>query len=1018
VQIGPYETTCELARGAQGVVYRALDPEREREVALKVMLGIPRGGQARRFAREVRSLGRLQHPGIVRLFDAGEHDGLPFLCLELVEGEDLSARIRRQGQLAVDDALDLAAQLARALDHAHAQGVIHRDVKPSNVLVTVDGITKLTDFGLVRDLDPTLDASRLSKTGAFMGTPGYWSPEQATGRLDAIGPRSDVYGVGATLYCMLTGGPPVELHSLAQAVYATEIAPPPPSSHRAEIPARVDAICARCLAPEPSDRYADAAELARALEAARDGHDPQRPRAALAAAGGLVALGVLAAGAVLAGRAPSAPPALPPSASPSAVAASPTPSAAPLLPLPGPELPTEPDPLFEEAWVRVALGTQTEALEQRLTLALEGAPDHAGLLALRGLCRVARLEASGLDLLDRARGLDPWDARVQLCLGESWRRLGHLFRARAASQLAVEFTPDSAAAQTLHATLQPTPARALEGLERALALDPRFLPARFHRALNQPDDPAAARERAQIREAAPHLAVPLFSEALELREADPDGALLAFEGVLARTDAVEHVRTCLNLSWPLSQDPQRRARAEAYARSLIPRKLALVLALAERGELAQARSQLDALRLEGGPDLWAARAAIELLSELPFQAEAELAKALTEAPRHPLGLLTRARIRLSKGDPRGARDDLRAVAGMEQSPYAALAEQILTGAADALPADEPSPGPDPDALARRCEIADSELLVGGDVGWALRTYQAVLAVAADLPRALAGQAAARAQLGDPAARVELARAVALAPDDPRVLVHRSLALPTGASDDALALLAPLLERWPDEPRLRLESARHLIGTDPDRALRELNRAVSAGSVDALLTRSRWERGFGVGADAGEDTRRAVELAPWSARAHMDYAAWALQAERYEDAHAAYVEASRLEPTMPAPWRQRARLVAWWRDDDEEAARWLRRAASLGDTSAELHWALADALQGVDPSQAVAVATRAVLLMPSADSRATLAKAYLAAGRTEQAAGLADALRECRELPQRLLPTVDYVRTKTQRGRRR
>jgi len=316
-RIGPYEVLEELARGGTGVVYRARDGRTGRAAAVKVLL-THRGGDdraRRRTQTELLALVRLRHPHVVQALDAGTHGETPYLALELIEGESLEDRLQRRGPLPVDEAVRLGRELAAALEHAHAYGVLHRDLKPDNVLLrAADGAALLTDFGLALDVETSL--SRISRTGMFLGTPGYWPPEQARGELDALGPTADVYGLGAVLYAALTGSPPVEGRGLVdylQTVRFRRIRPV--RAVQPEVPAWLSDVCRRCLEPEPTDRYRSAGEVGCVLGAGagaiggvpRDAPPPiRRPRwvgpvALGAAVAGVVAVGV-AASAVLAER--------------------------------------------------------------------------------------------------------------------------------------------------------------------------------------------------------------------------------------------------------------------------------------------------------------------------------------------------------------------------------------------------------------------------------------------------------------------------------------------------------------------------------------------------------------------------------------------------------------------------------------------------------------------------------------------------------------------------------------------
>ena len=207
----------ELARGGAGTVFRARGPD-GRLAALKLI----QHGRAlseverRRFAREAESLLRLEHEHLVRARGVLEEQGRMALVMDLIQGESLEARVARAGPLDPSQAAWMALGLARGLAHAHARGVVHRDVKPQNVLLRPDDRPVLVDFGLARDV--ALDRSHLTRTGTFMGTPGFWPPEQARGELDRIGPASDVYSLGATLYWALSGRAPFEAASLGEAL--------------------------------------------------------------------------------------------------------------------------------------------------------------------------------------------------------------------------------------------------------------------------------------------------------------------------------------------------------------------------------------------------------------------------------------------------------------------------------------------------------------------------------------------------------------------------------------------------------------------------------------------------------------------------------------------------------------------------------------------------------------------------------------------------------------------------------
>ncbi len=328
-RIGPYQVERELGRGGMGVVYLARDPRMDRRVALKLVTALDDAGGLRRFHDEGQAVARLRHPAIVTAHELGEHQGRPYLVLELVEGESLKDRLGR-GPLEPRQAARLALVLAGALAHAHEQSILHRDVKPANVLIRPDGAPVLTDFGLARDVSDARE--RLTRTGEMLGTPAYMSPEQANGDRAAIGPATDVYGLGATLYAMLTGRPPVQGDGLVQLLNALLLKPPPPpSALQPAVPPELEAICLRCLEKDPAGRYPSAEALQGALAKYLAGGDP-RPAAPrrLALVGGAVAALLVTALAVASGtrEAPGAAPAVS-TASPAPATAAPPAGAAP-----------------------------------------------------------------------------------------------------------------------------------------------------------------------------------------------------------------------------------------------------------------------------------------------------------------------------------------------------------------------------------------------------------------------------------------------------------------------------------------------------------------------------------------------------------------------------------------------------------------------------------------------------------------------------------------------------------------
>jgi len=261
-----YVLERELGRGGMATVFLAHDVKHDRPVALKVLLPeLAASLGPDRFQREIRLAARLQHPHILTVHDSGETAGQLWFTMPFVEGESLRERLRRERQLAVEDAVQIAREAARALDYAHQRGVIHRDIKPENILLTKDGSTLVADFGIARAL---VGDDHLTQTGMSVGTPAYMSPEQAAGErsLDA---RTDIYSLGVVLYEMLAGEPPYAAPTV-QGMLLKRLTEPVPSVRRVRpsVPEGLDYAIQKALAPVLADRFATAGQLAQALQAA------------------------------------------------------------------------------------------------------------------------------------------------------------------------------------------------------------------------------------------------------------------------------------------------------------------------------------------------------------------------------------------------------------------------------------------------------------------------------------------------------------------------------------------------------------------------------------------------------------------------------------------------------------------------------------------------------------------------------------------------------------------------------
>ena len=259
-----YAIEREVGRGGMATVYLAQDLRHRRRVAVKILhphLAVNVGPE--RFQREVEIAARLSHPHILTLIDSGEAEGLLYYVMPFIEGESLRGRLDRERQLPVEDALEITRHVAAALGYAHARGVIHRDVKPENVMLH-EGEPMVTDFGIAKALSAA-GTQHLTQTGTSVGTPAYMSPEQASGEADLDG-RSDEYSLACMLYEMLAGDPPYT-GSSAQAIIVKHFTDTPPSvrSIRPALPEAIDRVIMKGLAKAPADRFAGVLQFARAL---------------------------------------------------------------------------------------------------------------------------------------------------------------------------------------------------------------------------------------------------------------------------------------------------------------------------------------------------------------------------------------------------------------------------------------------------------------------------------------------------------------------------------------------------------------------------------------------------------------------------------------------------------------------------------------------------------------------------------------------------------------------------------
>jgi serine/threonine protein kinase/tetratricopeptide (TPR) repeat protein len=711
--LGPYQLVREIARGGMGVVYEAFCPRMQRRVALKVLVPTGATDDVERFVAEARSAGRLRHPHIVGVHEVGQDAGRYFIAMDLLEGETLHQRLRRDAPLPARKAALLLLPVVRAVAYAHEQGVLHRDLKPENVILTADDQPVLTDFGLAKDRS---GARSLTQTGDVMGTPAYMGPEQASGARDAVDARSDVYSLGATLYHMLTGRPPFQgapLQILARLAAET---PPAPRELVASVDPELEAICLRCLDRDPSERYQSAAELAKRLTAFVEDGAAARGRsgtgAPTLAAAGIVAVGLLLAVVVLArsGAPSSQPQGGDPTASPTRVASTPQPGTSPNTPS-TPSLAEQAEAQMQRgfasleagdtsgayaafsaaveldrghyfAWLNrgttsLVLGDHTAARND-YTHAIELDPERADAYLARGKQSLLAGDAPGaVEDLTRALEIDPSAATAWHHRGIGLYRLGDLGAALADFDRSLELdptTPDHWKERARARKAVGDLPGALEDHTRELELAPADAERVLSRALVFLD-----MQR-------PHEALEDCERALRL---DPSSALaLSQRGNVRRTlgDADGALDDCLrayeanprhhvivnNLGSVRLMRGDVEGAAECYRAALAlpgadrpPLLLNLLQVLRELGQLDEALVLADQVVREAPRHPLGHQLLAELLAGLGRMEDALQAveRGLGQAPGQPMLTLLRGRLRFMLGDREGAQADLQAVGG-------------------------------------------------------------------------------------------------------------------------------------------------------------------------------------------------------------------------------------------------------------------------------------------------------------------------------------------------------------------
>jgi serine/threonine-protein kinase len=275
-----YQLQDPIGRGGMATIYRGHDMRMDRVVAIKVLREVYSTDPkfVTRFQREAKAASSLQHPNIVQVFDYGQSDGNYFIVMEMIDGTDLRRYLRSRGVLAIDRAMLITRDVALGLGAAHRRGIVHRDVKPQNILVGRDGSIKLTDFGIA-SVYKDINDERLTTTGMTLGTVQYYAPEQAQGEI--VSPAADVYALGIVMYEMLTGRTPFDGDTpVAVAMQHIQDPPTPPSQLNPQIPPALEEIILRCLEKVPEMRFRDGSTLARALETLGE-DDLEAPQAGL-----------------------------------------------------------------------------------------------------------------------------------------------------------------------------------------------------------------------------------------------------------------------------------------------------------------------------------------------------------------------------------------------------------------------------------------------------------------------------------------------------------------------------------------------------------------------------------------------------------------------------------------------------------------------------------------------------------------------------------------------------------------
>ncbi len=281
--VGRYRIVRKLGEGGMAAVFLAEDADGGRQIALKLPFIVPSEMETtiKRLKREAQAAGAINHPNVCQVHEIGEHHGRIFLAMQFIDGCSLAEWMQQTTELTAERAVEIVAKVARGVHAAHEAGILHRDLKAGNVMITTAGEPIVTDFGMARWTEA--QHTVLTPSGAMVGTPGYMAPEQIMGETDSVGPASDVYSLGVVLYELLTGWMPFSGNLATLLGSIVSDAPPPLATHVPGIDPRLEAICLKAIAKAPENRYSSAAEFAQALENYRTAPIPAQQATSAAA---------------------------------------------------------------------------------------------------------------------------------------------------------------------------------------------------------------------------------------------------------------------------------------------------------------------------------------------------------------------------------------------------------------------------------------------------------------------------------------------------------------------------------------------------------------------------------------------------------------------------------------------------------------------------------------------------------------------------------------------------------------